>query len=368
MRLQAGADRGPGSGYLESGVLAWGAGRAPPLPSDAAAPDALASTRVCRLRRPVLLIGAGSCRSRSHSGLARSATGGASAASGLDCDLWTATGPAHPRRHPSTERGGRDGPPQEVRCDAVPRDDTPASTRGGTTAHRGQARRSRRARGGGSDEDSPKISVLRGGAYRSRAGNEPAGKLPELRPPGQPGLPQGRSRAGPFPPEPRRRQATASCTACSARRQKTAGRWASAVPAPQPPNLVMHWNGKSWSRSAAPNPSKADDELFNVRCLSAKDCWAVGEYLKGQCLAWGGAALDRQEVVQHRGTGIRGHRKWQPRHRVVRQHLHGLEQLLGGRRLRPWQRAAGEAAEPDPLLEREEVDKGAAAQPRVASS
>jgi hypothetical protein len=58
-------------------------------------------------------------------------------------------------------------------------------------------------------------------------------------------------------------------------------------------NQIMHWNGKSWTQSAAPNPGGAgkfdDNELFAVRCLSSADCWAVGEYLKGR--AWLGEAL-----------------------------------------------------------------------------
>jgi hypothetical protein len=74
-------------------------------------------------------------------------------------------------------------------------------------------------------------------------------------------------------------------------------------------NLVMHWNGKSWSRSAAPNPSKADDELFNVRCLSAKDCWAVGEYLKGnawlaEALHWTGKKWFSTAVPAYGGTAM----------------------------------------------------------------
>lgn len=73
-------------------------------------------------------------------------------------------------------------------------------------------------------------------------------------------------------------------------------------------NLVMHWNGKSWRRSAVPNPSQADDELFNVRCVSATDCWAVGQYLKGEswlaeALHWTGKKWVSTKVPAAGGTG-----------------------------------------------------------------
>jgi hypothetical protein len=47
-------------------------------------------------------------------------------------------------------------------------------------------------------------------------------------------------------------------------------------------NFVLHWNGKKWSHTAAPNPAggKAGDvsELEAIRCASAANCWGVGSY------------------------------------------------------------------------------------------
>ena len=55
-------------------------------------------------------------------------------------------------------------------------------------------------------------------------------------------------------------------------------------------NLVLHWNGRRWSQSRAPNPGgiKAGDvsALAAVRCPSAADCWAVGT--AGQVTTSGG--------------------------------------------------------------------------------
>jgi hypothetical protein len=62
-------------------------------------------------------------------------------------------------------------------------------------------------------------------------------------------------------------------------------------------NRILHWNGRSWNRVSAPNPggSTEDDEsgLAAVRCLTARDCWAVGhtyhnDIEKNQALHWNG--------------------------------------------------------------------------------
>lgn len=62
-------------------------------------------------------------------------------------------------------------------------------------------------------------------------------------------------------------------------------------------NRVLHWNGRTWYRVAAPNPagSASDDEsaLAAVRCLTAKNCWAVGDTYHNdvehnQALHWNG--------------------------------------------------------------------------------
>jgi hypothetical protein len=43
--------------------------------------------------------------------------------------------------------------------------------------------------------------------------------------------------------------------------------------------LIEHWNGTSWSVVASPNPAPAGhyNELLSVSCLSAANCFAVGE-------------------------------------------------------------------------------------------
>jgi hypothetical protein len=49
-------------------------------------------------------------------------------------------------------------------------------------------------------------------------------------------------------------------------------------------NQARHWNGKHWSLAAIPSPggtrTGALSELYGVRCMSARSCWAVGYYLK----------------------------------------------------------------------------------------
>jgi hypothetical protein len=62
-------------------------------------------------------------------------------------------------------------------------------------------------------------------------------------------------------------------------------------------NRVLHWNGRTWHRVSAPSPagSAADDEsaLAAVRCLTATNCWAVGDtyhndITHNQALHWSG--------------------------------------------------------------------------------
>jgi hypothetical protein len=43
--------------------------------------------------------------------------------------------------------------------------------------------------------------------------------------------------------------------------------------------LILHWNGRKWSKVASPNPSPTSDGLSGVSAVSAKDAWAVGSYL-----------------------------------------------------------------------------------------
>ena len=40
--------------------------------------------------------------------------------------------------------------------------------------------------------------------------------------------------------------------------------------------LVLHWNGTSWARVAAPSPGRFASSLNAVSADSASDAWAVG--------------------------------------------------------------------------------------------
>src|SRR5262249_23810821 len=46
--------------------------------------------------------------------------------------------------------------------------------------------------------------------------------------------------------------------------------------------FIEHWNGTAWSIVNSPNTSAThDNQLLDVTCTSASDCWAVGEYSIG---------------------------------------------------------------------------------------
>jgi len=63
-------------------------------------------------------------------------------------------------------------------------------------------------------------------------------------------------------------------------------------------NQILHWNGRNWSQvSSVPSPGGTApghfSVLYGVRCTSAGNCWAVGEYYRGgadlnQALHWNG--------------------------------------------------------------------------------
>src|SRR4029077_18281942 len=43
--------------------------------------------------------------------------------------------------------------------------------------------------------------------------------------------------------------------------------------------LIQHWDGTAWAILTSPNTSaKQNNELYDVTCASASDCWAVGYY------------------------------------------------------------------------------------------
>lgn len=77
-------------------------------------------------------------------------------------------------------------------------------------------------------------------------------------------------------------------------------------------NQVLHWNGGKWSTVPAPNPggtaANADSSLTAVRCPSAGDCWAVGFYVRNhtelnQALHWNGKHWSRFATPNPGGTG-----------------------------------------------------------------
>ena len=56
----------------------------------------------------------------------------------------------------------------------------------------------------------------------------------------------------------------------------------------QPTGVVteaLHWNGTKWAKVTTPDPAGAAtnhvDQLFGVRCVTARDCWAVGNQDSG---------------------------------------------------------------------------------------
>ena len=63
-------------------------------------------------------------------------------------------------------------------------------------------------------------------------------------------------------------------------------------------NQALHWNGRTWSRVATPNPaltaSGDASELISVRCIRPASCWAVGDSQRkggpdlNQALHWNG--------------------------------------------------------------------------------
>src|SRR5439155_831432 len=49
--------------------------------------------------------------------------------------------------------------------------------------------------------------------------------------------------------------------------------------------LTEHWDGTAWTIVTSPNTSTTQSNvLYNVTCVSASECWAVGHYYTGT--AW----------------------------------------------------------------------------------
>lgn len=58
---------------------------------------------------------------------------------------------------------------------------------------------------------------------------------------------------------------------------------------PEGTTLIVHWNGKSWSRVTNPRPVKG--YLLSVAAVSATDAWAVGTTPGGKCAACGATLI-----------------------------------------------------------------------------
>jgi hypothetical protein len=81
-------------------------------------------------------------------------------------------------------------------------------------------------------------------------------------------------------------------------------------------NLILHWNGKKWTKAPSPNPggTKLTDINFlgSVRCVSASDCNAAGSYGSlsatknielNEVLHWNGKVWSWVHVLNPAGTG-----------------------------------------------------------------
>ena len=47
--------------------------------------------------------------------------------------------------------------------------------------------------------------------------------------------------------------------------------------------LILHWNGARWARVISPDPSRGSDSLYGVYALSAGNAWAVGNDCVARC-------------------------------------------------------------------------------------
>jgi hypothetical protein len=58
---------------------------------------------------------------------------------------------------------------------------------------------------------------------------------------------------------------------------------------------ALRWNGKKWSQVTTPQPGASGNQLNGISCVSASDCWAVGQYVISTqtldlALHWNGTA------------------------------------------------------------------------------
>lgn len=75
-------------------------------------------------------------------------------------------------------------------------------------------------------------------------------------------------------------------------------------------NQTLHWNGRRWSEVSAPNPGGTTSTAFNslegVACVSRSDCWAAGDIETSAyfnvVLHWNGKKWSRTKVPQPGGS------------------------------------------------------------------
>jgi hypothetical protein len=80
-------------------------------------------------------------------------------------------------------------------------------------------------------------------------------------------------------------------------------------------NQVLRWNGSTWSQVIVSSPggkaSGDSSELFGVRCYSSTDCWAVGDYVHraaqlNEALHWTGSKWSVVSVPDPGGSASGG--------------------------------------------------------------
>jgi hypothetical protein len=75
-------------------------------------------------------------------------------------------------------------------------------------------------------------------------------------------------------------------------------------------NQVLHWNGRKWSLATAPSLATASGDtnrLTDIRCTSPSSCWAVGDSARGsaelnQILHWNGRRWSQTAAPDPGGT------------------------------------------------------------------
>lgn len=76
-------------------------------------------------------------------------------------------------------------------------------------------------------------------------------------------------------------------------------------------NVVLHWNGKKWSRTKTPQPGgSSGSNLNSISCASASSCVAAGDFnttagaVLNDALSWNGKRWVRAITPQPGGTSV----------------------------------------------------------------